>query len=216
MAELAKYKSKSNGFALTFLGPASVEDYNRKAGREGATLEDAVGAEIAWGTLPEWASQFVARLEKLTGVPTRGIDEKATEKAKAAATTDEAKAKVKSVKEKEKSYIGRVRAAVDAGQVTDENGNPVTAEALKALAQQVADQIEIDPSPSKRTGAPRKDDLEKADALLAGDADELEAKLSAWSQDIDFDLQRDDSGRPVRESLARFVGKRVDFVRSSL
>lgn len=209
---MAQYKTSSLGYKLTFNGPGTVEEYDQLAGRPNACLEDAVDNEIFRGTLPEWADPFVAALEKLTGIK-RNVDADATEKAKNAAKSDEARAKVKDVLEKPKAFNNRVKALVEKGEVPhSETGTPLTVADLQALAQATADSISINPAPSRRQGAPKKDLLEKADNLLAGDADVLESKISVYQTAVDFDLVRGDDGRPTRESLARLIGLYLDYL----
>lgn len=207
-----QYKTSSIGFDLSFSGPDTVEDYNAKGGVRAsglpAVLEDAVGAEIAWGTLPEWQDAFDKALAaKYPGQYVRQVNEKATAEAKARAKSDEAKAKAE-VKETVTKSVKRFLATLDDAELAE----------IKALAQATADGIEIDPSPSKRAGAPKKDYLAKADTWLGLTDDELEAKITAGTEaGANPDLVvRGDDGRPTRDSLARFIGAYIDAMAAGL
>jgi hypothetical protein len=197
------YKTSSCGYDLEFKGPESVDEYDQKAGKVGATLNDAVRGLIAWDTLPEWMEAWAKKLAELTGI-TRGVDDAATAKAKARAKTPDS---VKPVPEKAKGYSDRVTAAVKAGQ----GANGVTYEQLQAAAQEVANSITIDPAPSQRTGQPKKDLLEKADNILTRDPDAIEASVTKFLDAVSYDLEREADGKPNRESLARLVGKYLDW-----
>lgn len=199
---MKQYNTSSNGYPLVFNGPETVEEYDQKAGKAGQVVEDAVRGIIAWDTLPSWQDAFQKKLAEVTGI-TIGTDAAATEKAKQRAKNPE---NVKPVPEKFKAYNARVLAAAEAG-----NANGQTLDSLKALAQSVASEMEIDPSPSTRSAAPKKDLLDKADALLAGDNEVLEAKVTKFLEAVPYELERDDAGRPIRESLARLIGRYVDW-----
>ena len=210
-----QYKTNSLGYKLSFNGPSTVEEFDKKAGKDGAALEGAVYEEIYRGTLPDWLDAWAVELKKITSIE-RLVDADATAAAKAKAKDDEARAKVKDVLETVKKYDARVRASVAKGEVAGEDGVIVTLETLQAAAQAVADKIEIDPAPSKREGSAKKDDLDKADEFLGGDQDILEGKISVWTSAVDFDLQRGDDGKPLRESLARLIGKYIGYLKSQL
>lgn len=203
---MATYKTSSLGYDLNFSGPDTIEEYDKLAGKSGAALEDAVFNEIYRGTLPEWGDKWATELKALTKIE-RAVNTTATEKARAAAKDDEARAKVKDVLETVKSYDLRVKAAVASGSV-----DGVTLDDLKASAQRIADGVAVNPAPTRKEGGVKKDFLEKAESLLSGDPDILEGKISLWLTCVDFDLQRDDAtGRPLKESLARFIAKYMDW-----
>lgn len=223
-----QYKTNSLGYDLTFVGPDTVEEYNQKAGRPNACLEDAVDNEIYRGTLPEFKEKFVKRLSELTGL-TLGTNEENTAKARARAKAaalkagkteieaDEAAAKVKASSENETSFNLRVLAAVRKGEVEKKEngvgtGELFTEEELAKIAQEVADGIQINPAPSQRVGPPKKSDLEKADSLLAGDSDTLEGKISVWQTAVpEIEIQRGEDGKPLRDSLARAIGRYLAY-----
>lgn len=201
---MKSYTTSSCGIPLKFNGPESVEEYDKLAGKAGAIVEDAATAVIAWSTLPEWQEAFVKKLIDVTG-STRLVDEAATKKAKERA---EDASKVKDVLEKETAYIKRAQATLKAG-------TPLTGvadiAAFNALAQEVADGIAIDPAPSKKSGKPKKDLLEKAQQILARDVDAREAKITEFLNSVPgFDLERTAEGVPSEESLARLIGKFLD------
>ena len=199
-----KYKTSSIGFDLSFSGPETIDDYNLKAGVRAsglpAVLEDAVGAEIVWGTLPEWQSAFADALAKQDPSFVREINAEATAKAKAAAKSEDAKPKAvvyETVSKSVKRYL--------AGKSDEEKA------ALATLAQAVADTIVIDPSPSKRSGKIKADYIAKADSILTLDEDAIEAKVEKLLSVVPtYELAREDDGKPNRDSLARMIGAYTD------
>ncbi len=193
---MAKYETNSMGYKLTFEGPDTVEAYDQAAGRVGACLEDAVDNTIYRGTLPEFQDAFGAELEKRFGA--RQVNTDATEAAKKRSKNPD---KVKDIMETWSRYHARVTAGM-----SDEDKK-----ALADVAQQVAAGIKVDPSPSKRTAGPGKPFLAKADSWLTLSETDLEAKITpALAAVPDFDLERDEAGKPVRESLARLIERYVD------
>ena len=191
---MAEYKTGSMGFKLTFQGPDSVEDYDRIAGKAGACLEDACDNTIYRGTLPEFQEEFAKRVEAFTGV-TRNENTEATEKARARSKTPD---KVKPIMETVARYVKRATAGMEKERM----------EELQRIAQEVADTIKVDPSPSKRQGAIPKDLLLKADSVLELDEDEREAKITRWIEMVgEYEVARDDSNVPTRESLAMLAGE---------
>jgi len=207
---MPKYTTSSIGFPLSFEQPGSIEDYNALAGPRPsglpAVLEDAVAGLVAWDTLPEWQAAFAKKLKETYPDFTQEVNEKATAAAKARAKTDEAKAKAV-VYETIKTSVQRFLA-----DKTDEEKA-----ALAVLAQQVADGITVDPSPSRRQGTIKKDYIAKADSWLALDEDALEEKISkALGSVPSFNLAREDDGKPNRDSLARLIGAYIDVLAASV
>jgi hypothetical protein len=194
------YETNSLGYKLRFNGPATVEEYDTAAGRKDACLEDACDNTIYRGTLPEWQSAWAKRLEEMTGVK-RGVDQAATDRAKARSKKPE---EVADIPEKVKAYDARVKASM-----SDADKN-----ALNATAQEVADGIAIDPSPAKRQAGPGKDLLAKADSLLTLPEDQLQAKIDKYMAAVEgFELETDEeSGKPDRSSLARLIGRYLDYL----
>jgi hypothetical protein len=197
--KLMAYETNSLGYKLTFKGPSTVEEYDQKAGRVGACLEDAVDNTIYRSTLPEWQEEFAKKLEEHTKQP-RVTDSTATDKAKARAKDP---SKVEDIKEKVKAYNARVTAGMSD---TDKA-------AIAALAQSVADGILVDPSPSKRAKGPDKALLAKADSLLTLPADQLQEKIDKYLGRVEgFELETDEQDKPQRESLARLLGRYLDIM----
>ena len=195
------YETNSLGYKLSFKGPNSVEDYDQKAGRVGACLEDACDNTIYRGTLPEWQDAFAAAVEEKLKVK-RGIDQAATDRAKSRAKDP---SKIQDVAEKVKAFVQRVTA----GMSEVEKGE------LTALAQQIANNITVDPSPSKRARGPGKDLLAKADSLLTLPADQLQQKIDKYLSKVEgFELETDEADKPERNSLARLIGQYLDILLS--
>jgi hypothetical protein len=203
---MAKYKTSSNGLDLLFEGPDTVEAYDTAAGKLGSCLADACSAEIWRGTLPEWQREFSKVLVSLTGVE-RATDEKKTAAAKARAKNPD---EVSPVKELFSQHLARAKAKY----FSDDDGNPLTGDTLKAKeselqakAQEVADSISIDPSPSRREAGASKAARDKADSLLLLDDDTLEQKVAVIEAVIGSGkIERDEeTGRPTKDSLAKAV-----------
>lgn len=209
---MSKYSTNSVGYALKFEGPADAAEYDTKAGKVGACVEDACDNTIYRSTLPEWQEAFEPKLTELTGVK-RGVDQKATDAARARSKNPD---KVKDVPEKFKAFNLRARAAFfvdESGAALDEKSDAYKAKdkELDALAQSVADTITIDPSPSARAAAPSKANLAKADDILAREEAKREATIANLLSVVsDYELERDEAGLPDRDSLARLVGKFVE------
>lgn len=194
---MAKYTTRSIGFPLTFNGPDTVEDYDRAAGKTGSCLSDAVENTIYRGTLPEWQDAFAKKVAELTGT-TRGVNADATEAARKRSKTPD---KVKDILETVTTYVNRVTA-----DMSEEDKK-----SLAALAQEVADGVVVDPSPSKRQAGVPKEYKAKAESLLTLPTDQLEAKITAWGEKYDSidvsNLERDEAGKPTVDSLGRLVGQ---------
>lgn len=192
-----KYNYGSCGYDLSFSGPATAEQYDIDAKEQGACVADAIAYVVPRSTLPAWQEAFTPKLEAFTGV-TRGVDTEATAKAKARAKSPD---KVEDVPEKFKAFNLRATAGLSDEQKAQ----------LAVIAQEVADTIAIDVAPSARGGSrgPAKDLLAKADSVLALSDDEIEAKITKWNGllEKEFPLERDENGRPTRESLAYMAGE---------
>lgn len=191
---MSKYQTNSIGFELSFEGPSTVEEYDKAAGKVGLCLEDAVENTIYRGTLPKWHKAFAVKVEELTGVK-REVNTKATDEAKARSKTPD---KVADIMETVPRYVKRAIASM-----SDEDKK-----ALAVIAQEVADGISVDPAPSERQRGIPKDLLAKADSVLTGTEDEIEAKVTRWSEMVpNFELERDEANKPTRESLAMLAGE---------
>jgi hypothetical protein len=201
--ETAVYETTSLGYDLKFRGPKTEEDYDRAAGKVGACLEDAIDNTIYRGTLPEWQEPFAKRIEELTGQK-RQVNQEATDAAKKRSKNPE---KVKDVMETVRVFHNRVTAGM-----SDEDKK-----ALAAIAQEVADGITVDPSPSKRQGGLRKDLKSKAESLLTLPTDQLEAKVTSYLDYIEgYELDRDEANKPTVESLGRLIGQVLEKKMSEL
>lgn len=184
---------------LAFPAHESAEDFDREAGEAGACVEEADASVAYRSTLPEFHRALTPQMEQLSGVK-RGTNQEATDKAKARAKDP---SKVEDVPESFITWANRVKANVSESDW----------KALEDLARQVAAQTKIDASPSKRVAGPGKDLLAKADSLLAGPEDQLNAKVDKYLSAVEgFELERDENGKPDRASLARLVGKYLDYM----
>jgi hypothetical protein len=196
---MKQYPTNSCGYKLNFNGPDTVEEYDKRAG-VGQCLEDAVNNTIYRGTLPEWQEEFAVVLEKETGIK-RGIDAEATAKLKSRAKNPD---NVGPQPEKFRVYNARVKG-------TWANGDTTKEAQLQTWAQETANKVPIDPAPSVRQTTATKGDLAKVDDILSKDLDYIDTKVSKMLAAVpDFELQRDDEGRPERLSLARLLSKWVE------
>jgi hypothetical protein len=194
------YEASSCGFDFHINGPATVEEFDAKGG-EGSALQSAVDSVIWRSTLPKWQREVSPKLEALTGVK-REVDEAKTAAAKKSAKNPE---NVADVLEKFSAFAKRARAAFCVGREGEELQ---AAEAeLNAIAQSVADGMEVDPSPSQRESGASKQAQIKADQILGLEDDEIETKVAKILAVVpNFPLERDEeSGRPTRASLARAI-----------
>jgi hypothetical protein len=192
---MATYETNTLGYKIKLNGPGTVEEYDQKGGKAGLCLEDAVDNTIYRSTLPDVQDKFGEYLEGVFGK--RQVNVEATEAAKKRSKTPD---KVKDTMETWTRYHNRVTAGL-----SDED----KAE-LSRKIQEIADGIEVDPSPSKRRGGLRKDLREKAESLLTLPVDQLETKITGYLEEIpNYDLERDsdNENKPQVESLARLVGE---------
>lgn len=195
MPENKIYDTNSLGYKLQFQGPATVEEYDRAAGRQNACLEDAIDNTIYRGTLPEWQDAFAKRVPEVIEGATRAVNAEATAAAKARSKNPD---KVQNIMETVKRFVQRVTANATAEQ----KGR------LAQIAQEEASKIVIDPSPSKRAAGIEKGYKEKAQSLLILDDAELDAKVQKMLDLVgDYTLERDaeNGNKPTEESLARLV-----------
>jgi hypothetical protein len=192
---MATYETNTMGYPIKLQGPDTVEAYDQKGGKQGLCLEDAVDNTIYRSTLPEVQDQFGAYLESVFGK--RQVNTEATEAARKRSKTPD---KVKDVLETWTRFHNRVTAGLD----------EATKAELAAKIQEIADKIEVDPSPSKRRGGLRKDLREKAESLLTLPVDQLETKITGYLEEVPgYDLERDsdNENKPTVESLGRLVGE---------
>ena len=193
---MKQYKTSTLGRDLYLFGPENVEEYEAKGG-PGSVVQHAVEGLIAWDTLPDFHANLTKRLIAAFNI-SRGIDEKATEKARSRAKTPEAAKAVKDVPEKYTAYIKRVEATTS----TD----PDTKAAFDAAWKAAESETEIDPSPAKRgSRGPGKEYVDRAAQFLALPTDQLEAKITKIGlvvDNVESILVRDADGVPSEESLA--------------
>jgi ribosome-binding protein aMBF1 (putative translation factor) len=184
------------GFDVKLKGPDTVEAYDQKAGKVGACLADACENTIYRSTLPELHGKLVEKVEALTNAK-REVNTTATQAAR-----DRAKdpAKVKDIMETVPKFVKRATAGMSKEDLA----------ALQTEIQNIADGLEVDPSPSKRQRGPAKDLLAKADQTLTLPEDQRETKITNWLGQVEgFELERDDENVPTRESLALLIGELV-------
>lgn len=183
--------------AIVF-GHRTVEERDTEAGRSGITLEDADYSDLWRGGTDEIYAKWIPECEKLTGIK-READAERTAKAQARVKPDK-NGNVKTlnpVLDSQVTYAEKVQA-----QVSDEVWHK-----LDGLFRELALTTPIDASPSKRTGSVSKANLEKADDILRRTLDKIEIAVGQLQAVVpDFDLQRDEEGKPERTSLARLVG----------
>jgi hypothetical protein len=192
---MATYETNTLGYKIKLNGPGTVEEYDQKGGKQGLCLEDAVDNTIYRSTLPDVQDKFGEYLEGVFGK--RQVNIEATEAAKKRSKTPD---KVKDTMETWTRYHNRVTAGLSEEDQAE----------LARKIQEIADGIEVDPSPSKRRGGLRKDLREKAESLLTLPVDQLEAKITGYLDKIPgYDLERDseNENKPTVDSLARLVGE---------
>src|SRR6266850_898123 len=177
------YETNSCGYTLKFNGPETVADYDSKAGRDGACLKDACLKTIYQDVLPDWQEAFATILSERTGI-NRLPDEKRL-----------------------RPYNKRVIAEWA-------NGNEEKKAQLQAWAQETADKIEANPSPPPTTtakapaAAGKGGDLAKANEILTHDRNYIEERVSLMLSTVpDYDLLREESGKPDAQSLARLLNR---------
>jgi hypothetical protein len=192
------YETTSCGYTIKFRGPESVEDYDARAGRSGACLEDACKKTLYNTTLLEWQEAFAKLLQERTGIA-RQTDQEATSRASARAKNP---AQVTPIPERVTAYNNRVMA-----EWVSNNG--AKREQLAKWAQEAADSVPVDPAPAK-IGAANKGDLAKANEILTHEPDYIEAKVSLMLAKVpNFPLRRDAENKPEPESLAQLINRWV-------
>jgi hypothetical protein len=182
---------------LAFIGHDTADSFDKEAGKIGACVEEADASLAYRSTLPDFHDKFTPRLEELSGVK-RGVNQEQTDKLKARAKDP---SKVNDVPESFITFANRAKTSVseDVWKKIDEE------------ARALAKTIKCDASPAARERGPKKMFLDKADSWLTLDDNALEAKIGpALNAVPDFDLERDDNGKPERSSLARLIERYVD------
>lgn len=195
---------------IVVLGHASVDDYDKEAGKVGSCLEDADTNVLYRSTLPDIHDKALKEVESLSSV-SREANADATAKAQArenaAAIKANREAKTVTVHETPVTYFERVKALVD----------EATWASIDAKFREVALATPIDASPSKRVGQPPKDCQEKAAEILTRDDAGVESALAKLGTLVpNFDLETTADGRPDAMSLARFIQAYTQAQKSAL
>lgn len=188
---------------LYFQGHEDAAAYDAQAGKIGACVEAADLSDIYRSLLPEAHDEFAKVLVK-AGVP-RGVDAKATERAKATAKDP---TKVEDVPEKYVQWANRVRATLLAKDPNDPEAEaPRAAEwaALDAEIHDIAKAMLCDSSPTTRSKGINKEFVAKAESILAETEDVRETKITKILSRVDVTIERDEAGTPDRDSLARAI-----------
>lgn len=185
------WDTESCGLPLSFPCPKTVNDFDRAAGYVGATQYCATQYIGLHDTLAEWQEKFAKRVAETFSIP-RWVNEAATKKQKDLSVTGA----VAPVYETVKKYIARVLALI----------SPEQKKSLYSLAQTVANETPVDPSPTARRGAITVENYARAKSLLNAPPDIYEEKISKYSEYIGgFVLDRTPSNIPEEESLARLI-----------
>lgn len=160
-------KVKSLGLTLVVLTPATPEEYDLNAKKQGACVEDSVSNTIYRAWLPKFRSKFCEAVEAETKVVRKYITKELKEK------NQDGTPKTTDVwDETEGKYIDRVLA---------ETGKAITD--FSDIANRIASEITFDASEKEpaesKPKKPKKVLLEKAEAVVkAGKGDVLAAKLA--------------------------------------
>lgn len=201
------WETESCGIPLKFPCPKDSLAFDRAAGYLGAAHHCAIQYIGLHDTLADWQEDFAKAVSVKFQIP-RQINESATAKAKADAGPN---AKVSPIYETVKKYIARVRVTLSPDQVKE----------LTTLAQTVANDTPVDPSPAARRGAVAVENIRRAESLLSTDPDIYEAQISKYSEYIGgFVLDRNGQNIPTPESFGRliqvYLKRKDDEVRQEL
>lgn len=194
------YTNNTLGIQTTIQVPESADEYDKKAGRVGACVEDATQYNILHSYNTKLRSEFLDALEKETGVK-RNVDQ---------ARTDAQPAKKDGTKtpvyEKESLYFKRV---------CSETGK--TAAEFKDLAQKTADALPFDNTESTGGGGRIGKEYKTAAADLIAKGAETLAKVIANLERLNpgLTVELDDDGQPTEESLAKAIKVNADRKRAA-
>lgn len=198
---------------IVFLGHISAEDFDKEAGKVGSCVEEADYNVIYRDTLPTIHDKAEALLARLAPSIPRGVNTKSTAKAQERETAAAAKAgraaKEVSVPESFITWANRIKLGVD-----EATWKEIDTE-FRALALATP----VDATPNVRTSnLANKADLAKADDILTRDEDAIEAAVTKLQAPLasEFDLIRDESGKPERVSLAKLVSAYVASQKSAI
>lgn len=186
-------------------GYATVEDFDKDAGKAGECLEYANENLLYRGGIEEIQSKATPEIEALSGIK-RATDEEKTAKAQAR-VKDPAATKVKPILEGFIKYVNGVKAAV-----TEEVWASIVAKVTEVAAA-----TPLDASPSHRQAPVNKAITEKAVAIVALDEATREAKIAKLQATVpEFDLERDSAGVPEVPSLAKLIQTYFEKLKSEL
>lgn len=203
MSEVTYIKVGTGPFAdLLFQGHGSAAAYDAQAGvkdgEENSAVYTADVSDAYRSLLPEFHSKSTALIEAVSGV-TRGVNADATAKAKAKAKDG---SKVADVKESWITFANRAESTLKA---QGDDGLAKWKE-LESQVRELAQGMKSDSSPSSRERGPGKEYLAKADEVLTRSPERIEAAISQMLASVnDYEVERDDAGKPTRESLASLV-----------
>jgi hypothetical protein len=188
---------------LKFIGHDDAEAYDAQANEVGACVLAADLNDWWRSGLPRLHDECIKILEKLSGV-SRNVDPVATAKAKERAADS---AKIEEVLEKFVPYANRVKASVEESVWT----------AIDAAVRTLSATIAADSSPTARAKGPDKGSVAKAQSILTRDDEGIEAAVEKlFSLVPDFNLVRDDDGKPDETSLARLIDAWTEARRTEL
>lgn len=191
----------SGPFHLEFQGHDSEASYDAEAGYPGAMREFAHRWHIHRDTINRFDEAFSPWLEKASGIP-RKIDDELTARRKTYAVNPN---KVTPLVERPTKYWNRVIATLKG------RGETKLIEEIKEAALFLSKtlKVAVAPAATPRPVAPMF--FKRADSLLCLDLDTLNGRISRFQALVpDFELARDQEGKPVRESLARLLQKFSD------
>lgn len=181
---------------VNIYGHRTVEERDAEAGRPGLTLEDADYSDLYRGGIDEVYDKWIPWAEKGSGYK-REVNAELTAKSQARAKEGKT---VKDVLDTQVTFATKLQAKIE----------PELWKNYDAQFRAFALETPIDASPSKRTGAASKANLEKADDILNRTPDRIESAVTTMLGSVpEFDLIRDEEGKPERTSLARLVGAHI-------
>lgn len=179
---------------LEFLGHDSIESYDLDAGFAGAHLDFADRWHVHRETVLRFDEQFTPWVETFSGIP-RQVSEKLTAKRRAQSPNPE---KITPIKERFLTYITRVCESVDA-----EKRAAILAEGLR-LSRLIA----ISAAPAEKDSPIEPVFQKRAESILLQDLDTINSKVQKFLPLVpNFELVRDNNGKPIQESMARLLQK---------
>lgn len=185
-------KVESSWLVLEFRGHDSIEQYDAEAGYPGAALETADRFHVHRETMGRFDQEMTPVIERITGIK-RECDERLTAKRRKASPNPE---RISPIRERFLSYLLRVDALA-----TEEQKAEVKREALR-----LSRSLQISTAPAERKAPLEQRFYERADSILSADLETIDSKVSRWQSLVpDFELARDNDGKPIRDNLARLL-----------